>query len=479
MQKDALHELIHKLSPTEKRYFRRFTALHGRKGKAYLDLFDLLEKQPVYDEIKLKAALHRTTFVDHLASGKNYLYQQLLKSLRLYHGEQRALFRVYGLLEDVHILLEKNLVRQAAKRIQKALKLAKAYHLDSLHLELLLLDRQLIRSFEQKQAARSIEKNQVATQKNLQQIQGQVAMIDLYDQIFLAIRDRMQIDDPEGQLGQQLDQLSLSLDPTEMSFTSRMSYHLSLANYAMSMRRDLEQAQSHMHAILQLFEAEPHLVDEYPNRYINVVNNYLNLHYLQHNFTPFAIWIPRLEAVRPRTEYLKIKLFQTLYSLKLIECLGLRQYQKALVMLPEIIRQLKRYQKKIHKAFQLEFYQNIALVYFHLKEFTEALDWLNRVVQASKQDIRQDITDLCRCLQLIVHFELEHEDLVQSLARSILRHRDSRVGIAAYQWLARKLGKIILLPPRERSAQVRQLAAEPAELELPTAIKHWLADRLK
>ena len=72
-------------------------------------------------------------------------------------------------------------------------------------------------------------------------------------------------------------------------------------------------------------EDNPHLVGEYTSRYINVVNNYLNFFYLQKAFNPFAHYIARLEAVKPRSDNLKVKLFETIYSLKLMECLGQRE----------------------------------------------------------------------------------------------------------------------------------------------------------
>jgi len=53
---DQLHELIHALTKSEKRYFKIYSSLQAG-NKMYVRLFDLIEKQKQYDEAKLKSKL--------------------------------------------------------------------------------------------------------------------------------------------------------------------------------------------------------------------------------------------------------------------------------------------------------------------------------------------------------------------------------------------------------------------------------------
>ncbi len=53
LKKEALFELIHSLTKSEKRQFKLMSLLHSG-DKSYLKLFDEIEKQKKYDEEKIK-----------------------------------------------------------------------------------------------------------------------------------------------------------------------------------------------------------------------------------------------------------------------------------------------------------------------------------------------------------------------------------------------------------------------------------------
>ena len=251
---EPLFDLIQKLSASEKRYFKLYTQKQsGAAEREYLDLFQILEKLPRYEESQVLAKIKNPVFAKNISSGKNYLYQLILKSLRAYHAERRALFKVYGLLQDIHILMEKNLMNQAAKRLQKAKKIAARYYFNLPHLELLLLDRHLIRSYQQKNAEAYIAANQRETESQLEQISGQVDILTLYDKTFLAIRDKMQLEDPEGSISDMLKEFSSRVSIHNFSFDTRMTYHLIWANYYLALKGEVDNAQLHMKNILDLF----------------------------------------------------------------------------------------------------------------------------------------------------------------------------------------------------------------------------------
>ena len=440
MAADPLHELINKLSASEKRYFRLYVRRQGGQSeREYLSLFAALEQQSVYDEAALVAALPNPTFAKNLSSGKHYLYQLLLKSLRAYHADRNARFQLYGLLQDIHLLLEKNLTDQAAKRLRKAKKLAAKYFFNLPHLELLLLDRQLIRSYQNRQAEVHIARNQRESQECLEQVIGHFDILKLYDQTFLAIRNRMHLEDSEGTISEWLTAHATDFKTKRHTFETQMLYHLTWTNYYLAVKGEMPPAQGHMKAILDLFEENPHLIDEYKLRYLNVVNNYLNIFYLQKDFSPFPHYLDRLATIKARSEKIRIRLFEIRQGLRLIALLGQRRYTDALHILPEIIDGLEQYGKKMQMAFQLEFWQNIALVYFHLGQLESAQQWLLQCIQTQRQDVRQDVQLFCRILELILHWEWGNTPLIESRARSLLRLRDSSPEAQYAHILARHL----------------------------------------
>ncbi len=480
-QKDPLFELIKSLSASEKRYFKRFSKLQGESENEYLDLFHKIEKQKVYDESSLIRQLKNPIFAKNISSGKHYLYQLILKSLRSYHAERKAIFQVDDLLKDIYILMEKNLVAQANKRLKKAKKIAEKYQLNIPKLELLLLERNLIRSFQQKQSSTLINANHLSSEKCMEQINAQVDMVSLYDNVYLTIRNKMQLQDPDGTIKQLLENFSTKAAIQTLSFDSKMTYHLLWSNYYLTIKHDINNALLHLKYILDLFDDFPQFVNEYTNRYISVINNYLNLLALQKNYQPFPQFIQRLEVILPNSEYLKIKIFQSTCSLKLIAYLGQRNFKDALSNLPTIIKTYTAFEKKLHVSFQLEIQQNIALIFFHTQHYDQALEWCNRILYHKKQDIRQDIQSLAKGLQLILHYELGNHELAQSLARALMRAFPNNNEDSINKILGKSVLKVLQQPKKEQAGIWQQLRLDLKTCDAQTngleELEYWLEQK--
>ncbi len=122
---ESVYLLIRSLSQSEKRFFKLFSSLEGR-DKNYIRLFDAIDKQKNYDEEKIKQRFSKEKFIRHLASEKNYLQKQILRSLRVYHSEATEEMHVRALNADAEILYNKWLLPMAEKAARKALAAAEA-----------------------------------------------------------------------------------------------------------------------------------------------------------------------------------------------------------------------------------------------------------------------------------------------------------------------------------------------------------------
>lgn len=144
---DPLYELVKSLDKNEKGYFKKFAARYGEKtsGNEYLKLFDILDKMTVYDEQKIRQTLLKADNKKvNLSAQKNYLQQQIIKSLRSYASGKSALFRIGEQILDIQNLADKNLIQQALELLAETKKLAtKTESYDKL-LTLLLLEESLL-----------------------------------------------------------------------------------------------------------------------------------------------------------------------------------------------------------------------------------------------------------------------------------------------------------------------------------------------
>ncbi|MCB0636083.1 MAG: hypothetical protein KDC54_05675, partial [Lewinella sp.] len=121
---DHLWQLIQRLSPAEKRYFRRH---FGFAGNQLTQLYDLLNQQPAYDE----DAARRTLDVPAAAYKvlKAQLMELLLKSLLAEEGKRPPSARLHLGLEEVRLLQQRHLFVEAERRLQRLHKWAERHQL--------------------------------------------------------------------------------------------------------------------------------------------------------------------------------------------------------------------------------------------------------------------------------------------------------------------------------------------------------------
>ena len=126
--RDSLHTLIHSLSKSEKRYFRLFCT-RETSGENYLQLFDAVDGQKVYDEKGIKTRFRKAAFAGHLHVTKNYLRKLILKSLRNYHSDISSDAQLKDILRNVEILYNKELYALCKTELKRAATLAAKHEL--------------------------------------------------------------------------------------------------------------------------------------------------------------------------------------------------------------------------------------------------------------------------------------------------------------------------------------------------------------
>lgn len=125
---ERLFQIVKSLDKNEKGYFKKLSQRHSSKGSgdnAYLRLFDIIDKSTAYDEEKIKSAFAQAGFTN-LSAQKNYLYRQLLKSLRLYHSGSSITYQLHELLLDAQNMMGRKLDDAAFELLDEGIALAEA-----------------------------------------------------------------------------------------------------------------------------------------------------------------------------------------------------------------------------------------------------------------------------------------------------------------------------------------------------------------
>ncbi len=115
---DALQQIIHSLTPPEKRYFKLF-ATAFRTNSDLLLVYEELEKEEEANDKILSAKLG----IKNIAMAKSNLRALILKAMRNFREEHNIGDRIRSSLSEIEFLTNKNLKAEARKEIKKLTKL--------------------------------------------------------------------------------------------------------------------------------------------------------------------------------------------------------------------------------------------------------------------------------------------------------------------------------------------------------------------
>ncbi len=112
---DELFKLIKSLSRNEKRHFKLYSSAFSKKDADYLKLFDAIDKCTVYKEEEIKKELK----IKHFSVTKRYLFDAILKSLRIYITEELSSFQTLDAFKNIYILRNRGCIKEAIKVYKK------------------------------------------------------------------------------------------------------------------------------------------------------------------------------------------------------------------------------------------------------------------------------------------------------------------------------------------------------------------------
>lgn len=123
---DELFKLIRSLNTQEKVYFKKDIANKGG-SKAYVKVFDVIDKMKIYDEVKLKNKLKSAVNCNNFKTLKSRTYESILFSLQQYHSDSSITTILSGKIQQSELLIQKKLYTAALRLINKSLETAIKY----------------------------------------------------------------------------------------------------------------------------------------------------------------------------------------------------------------------------------------------------------------------------------------------------------------------------------------------------------------
>jgi hypothetical protein len=402
---EELHQLIQSMNMPEKRYFKIYSSRHVIGGKNnYIRLFDAISRQDKYDEAAIKKAFEGETFIKHLPSEKNYLYNNVLDSLGFFYKEKTFLARYCNIITAIEILYNKGLFEQCKKLISRSKK--EAYSLEKFSILLLILrwetlvyikdedEKNLYKNFDEELRIQDIVRTQSA---------------------FMQLAFNIQIQIDKGNISKTLitesEKKVKQLYPREKEKTSFWInyYYHSARGLLFSVKNNQQERFACYREIKRIMDEAPQFIKDLPLIYHTNYNNLVNGMFVLRKYD-VAEGLIRKQRFFLQAHGIKNPIVQRINFLNTAENELYLHYK--LKNIGEGIRVIKKIESEVRKIkpsfspvlYDLLFFMAVAEVMG--RNYSAAIKWLNRILNAG-QDVyfRKELQLNTRLLYLIVLFE--------------------------------------------------------------------------
>lgn len=427
-QTDHLFQLIKSLSKSEKRNFRLYVnRMRSGEGAKFLQLFDILDKQDEYNE---KAVLEKSKDIkpQQLSNLKAHLYKQLLKSLRLKQVASDPEIIIRESIDYARVLYNKSLYSQALKVLEKARSQAENNHRSILKMEIIEFEKNV----EMQYITRNLDNRTDELIGESVETAHQIASSQKYSNLALKLYSLyLKI----GSARNKKDMLAVSSffnsrfeppdDIGKCSFYEKLYIYQSYVWYYYIIQ-DFLMCYKYATKWVELFRENRDMIALQTDMYLKGMNNLLGaLHMLRYH----SKFEAELEHLRGLIRYEAIAfndnntmlyyMFSYTHSINHHFLEG--TFDDGLKLVGEINRFISAYSRNLDNHRILVFYYKLASLYFGSGDFRSALRYVNYVLNYKDISLRGDIHSFARLLNLVTHFELGNDELVEYQVRSTYR----------------------------------------------------------
>lgn len=436
---DQLFQLIKSLTKGEKRHFKLFATRHkGGENAKFLKLFDTIDALSTYSEDKILKKV-KDIAPAQLPNIKQHLYRQIMQSLRMLHTSNDIDLKIREQVDYAVILYNKCLYTQSSKVLEKAKEMAKKFGKTALLLDIHEMEKRQVIKFVRGNIQGKVE--QLIPEGEV--VQKQLNNINTFSNLSLKlyafylkigfIRNSTDFELANSFLYSTLpvfQESSLSPEERIHLYDSLVGYHFFTQDYA----RGYDYARKWV----ELFDKNPSLIASKTELYVKGVNSYLKLQSKLSLYDDFFKSTKKFDELKDipdvyLSENISIQIFRYSSKHKIERYFMLGEFHEGAKEVDKIRKELKHYKDKLSQYDLLLFYYKFACMYFGDGQYKETIYWLNEIINAKDVDLRADILSFARILNLISHYELKHNDLVDYYIRSTYRFLSKKEDLHLFQ----------------------------------------------
>jgi hypothetical protein len=434
---DRLHTLILSMKASEKRYFKlQFKSDQHNSNPKFLQLFNQIEKQVVYDEeLIIRTASYLTQ--GQLSNLKASLYAKVLSSLKNYNISSSPDMQTRELVDHAQLLFDRSLYRQCDDLLTKALGMSQKT--DNLELQLMIL------KWKKNVISQTVGRGNVdrtnAIIDQVQTVNNRINNINTFTNLQLKLNTLYL---KTGYVRNETDNKNISeifysnlpeIHESDLSLAEKSSLFSLYIDFYFFIQ-DFNSGYKFAKKWVKLF-ANNSLIYANLETYIKALNSLLIAQYRTNAQKEFTKSKRVLRALRSLpaiqiNENISLKLFKYTYVHKFNGLFMIGDFSQGVALMEKIKPRIDEYIIRLDSHSRLIMYYKIACLYVGNSDYGEALAWLNKIINTEHSDLREDIHGFSRILSLICHYETGHGDILDYHVRSTYRFLLKRENLQRY-----------------------------------------------
>ena len=482
---DHLFQLIKSLTASEKRYFKLFAAKQAEGGKTnYEKLFDAYNELPdhsEYNEEEFAQTLKRKKLGKYLSDEKKYLTELVMKAMRVYSSEKKAEGRLAEMIQEINFLIEKGLLDQCEKKVEKAWAIAVERELTDQKIKLLQLKRETDK--------RDYNQNREAYQKELRR-QEEIALDQLNNEreaaylreqlygIYITYQMESKVEEVE-RIYHILDRLHQKPHNT----FNCINHIISAKCIIHDNRKEYTTAIDLLKYMIGRWENTPSRIEEMPDKYIKLISHLMVFLFRSESYQEIPVLVEKMHQVKTLEKGVLKDIFFLSVTARLFIYINTAKFNLALQMAPEIKEGLKKYDVLLSFIQKRVLRSNVCLIYLKNKKYSEVLDAVqDAYVLVGRHKEKQHRLEDIKVFEFIAHYELGNAELLQYTVRNNQRYfKEHQPDNAFIENLWKLLKHFIQSAEKPKKAK-QQLKEQVQTMECPAsniALKDELATWLE
>lgn len=415
--------LVKSLSKAEKRSFRLFAErIQDSESLAYMKLFDILDKQPVLNEVNIKSKLKVSP--NKYSNLKRHLHEQILISLRHISKNKKPNIRIREYIDFAYVLYGKGLHLQALKILNKAKNLAVKNHNDFslltiLEFEKLIHSRHITRT--KGEPIKMIMNEALAKAKEIHsRVEYSNLRLELHK--FYIEKGHVKNETEEFLIK---DFFSENLPDLKNQKPGMMeTIHLNQAYvWYYYILNDFKNCYKYAEKWIQQFQDNVELQSRDSNLYLRGYHYVLTSAYNLKKKDDYEKYLLHLENFR-ENNYASFNLNTKILSFLYVHLGRMNlhflqgSFDEGTKTIKRTLSRLKRYKTKLDEHKVMIFHYKIAWMYIGNAEPEKSIKYLQSIINMTDITLRKDIQAYARLMFLMAHYDLGNMELLPTILRS-------------------------------------------------------------